>query len=85
MVNPAELRELVATMRELGVVSCCGIVLGPLPTRMQVLEVRASAGDEMARREARREEVLQEYRDKLPNFSDAQLMVLIPPERLDDA
>lgn len=83
MVTPEQLRELVVTMRELGVVSCCGIVLGPMPTPLQVLQVKADLGDEVAKREAHREAVYQEYRDRLPGWTDAQIEPLIAPEKLD--
>ena len=91
MVTPDELRALVAVMRDLGVVSCDGIVLGPAPTRLEQLR-HAPEQDPGERqrleRLARREAVLQEYRDKLAatgrEYTDAQLMAFIPPERLED-
>jgi hypothetical protein len=93
VVTPADLRALVPVMRELGVVSCCGIVLGPAPARLDQLRdglvLEESPGErERLEREARRQAVFQEYRDKLAatgrEYTDAQLMQFIPPERFED-
>lgn len=89
-MTPAELRELVSTMRELGVLEANGVKLGPEPLRAQNLE-RAIAEEKdpiakaaltLEREKDKRETALKAWRDevraKLGDMTES-----IPVERLD--
>jgi hypothetical protein len=76
--NRTELHELVASMRELGVLQAFGVVLGPPPPPPQTNEERVTSAREQRIAEAR-----QAMRDTLaasmPNASNATLDKLIDP------
>jgi hypothetical protein len=79
---------MVAVMRELGVQACDGIVLGPPPTKLEVLERKADAGEvidaEELAAERRRQKIAaarQEIRDKVgADLSDEECDRFIKPE-----
>lgn len=88
-MTPAELREMVAVMRELGVEQCDGIVLGPSPSKLELLERKAADTDprelslddrlalererEYADREAKREATRNLLSANGRSYTDAEL------------
>lgn len=94
--SDSELRMLVGTMRELGVLQAFGVILGPEPDRLAKLEKaaqRPDAGPEVTqalaaeRRQARIEAARQEKRDMLAGngrtYTDAQIDQFIDPAVFD--
>lgn len=82
---------MVGVMRELGVVQCDGITLGPEPTKLQALEFRAKETPDLVdlteleaeRQKQRLAEARQDIRDKVgADLTDAQCDRFIRAEAL---
>jgi hypothetical protein len=80
-LSPQELRNLVATMRALGVVQADGVILGPEPRTAPVADPPSSAGERAEwDRQQRREAALDALRWRVPGATDAELERLLSPE-----
>ena len=79
-----DLRILVRIMRELGVVECVGVRLGPEPPKAVHIAPETPA----ERRQSRLEQAREEMRDRLAatgSYTDEQIDKYLPPELFDDA
>ena len=87
-MTPAELRAMVAAMREVGAVQADGIILGPPPTKLEQLETKQAKGELVDREELEAERqrqaiaaARQEIRDKVgADLSDAECDRFIKPD-----